>query len=47
MAKVTENNKWGYIVGFVLGIIFLALPFIVNWARTIQSKPNPSFKRDA
>ncbi|HBA08253.1 MAG TPA: hypothetical protein DCW48_00765, partial [Methylotenera mobilis] len=47
MAKLTENNKWGYGFGFVLGIIFLASPFIVNWVRTIHSKPNQPFKRDA
>jgi hypothetical protein len=47
MAKLTGNNKWGYALGFSLGVIFLALPFITNWVRKMLIKPNQSTKMDA
>jgi hypothetical protein len=47
MAKLTGNNKWGYALGFSLGVIFLALPFITNRVRKMLEKPNSSIKRDA
>ena len=41
MARFTGNDEWGYGLGFVLGVVFLALPFIVNWLRSKQSRGNP------
>ncbi len=41
MARFTGNNEWGYGIGFVLGVLFLSLPFIVCWLRKKKSGGTP------
>jgi len=41
MARFTGNNERGYGIGFILGVLFLSLPFIVGRLRKKRSGGTP------